>query len=167
MEKEKIYVFIDSQNLNISIKEQGWELDFSKFYIYLKDRFKISKAFIFIGFIKENVNLYEELNNVGYILVFKPTLKNRKNEIKGNVDADLVLKAMIELNNYDKAIIVSGDGDFYCLINYLYKSNKLLRLIIPNKYKYSFLLKEFLGVTIFLSDKKFKNTLNKLKKERH
>ena len=62
--------------------------------------------------------------------------------IKGNVDAELVLHSMIEYNNYDKAIIVSGDGDFHCLIEYLTKNDKLLKIIVPNK-KYSSLLRKF------------------------
>jgi len=33
------YAFIDSQNLNLSIREQGWVLDFKKFRIYLKDKY--------------------------------------------------------------------------------------------------------------------------------
>ncbi|MDO8559332.1 MAG: hypothetical protein Q7R84_03290 [bacterium] len=38
---ENRYVFIDSNNLNLAIKDCGWELDFRKFYIYLKK--KLSK----------------------------------------------------------------------------------------------------------------------------
>jgi uncharacterized LabA/DUF88 family protein len=48
---------------------------------------------------------------------------------------------MIEYNHYDKAIIVSGDGDFYCLVDYLNKQGKLLKLLVPNGEKYSKLLK--------------------------
>ncbi|HOC96570.1 MAG TPA: NYN domain-containing protein [bacterium] len=158
MEKEITYVFIDSQNLNMSIMEQGWELDFYKFYIYLKDRFKISKAFLFIGFIDQNISLYKQLSSIGYKLIFKLVINN-KDKVKGNVDAELVLQAMIEFNNYDKAIIVSGDGDFYCLIDYIEKNKKLLRLIIPNKYKYSSLLKSFYGQITFLNNMRHK--LNK------
>jgi hypothetical protein len=32
----KIYAFIDSQNVNLSIREQGWVLDFGKFKTYLR-----------------------------------------------------------------------------------------------------------------------------------
>jgi len=46
---------------------------------------------------------------------------------------------MIQFNTYNRAVIVSGDGDFYCLVDYLRKKNKLLKLMIPNKHKYSFL----------------------------
>jgi uncharacterized LabA/DUF88 family protein len=71
--------------------------------------------------------------------------------VKGNVDADLVLHAMIEKDNYDKALIISGDGDFHCLIEYLFDNDKLLGVIIPNKYSYSSLLKEFANKLLFLN----------------
>ncbi len=88
----KYYAFIDSQNLNLGVKSQGWFLDFSKFYVYLKDKFKIERAFLFIGYVEGNQPLYTFLQKVGYICVFKPTLvftKNKKYKIKGNVDAEL------------------------------------------------------------------------------
>ncbi|MDO8551210.1 MAG: NYN domain-containing protein [bacterium] len=60
----------------------------------------------------------------------------------GNVDAELVLHTMIEYKNYQKAIVVSGDGDFFCLVEYLASKNKLLLVLAPNKH-YSRLLKPF------------------------
>lgn len=74
--------------------------------------------------------------------------------IKGNVDAELVLHSMIELPNYDKAIIVAGDGDYCCLLDYLKKNNKLAKLAIPNKYSYSSLLKPYLPYAVYISDLK-------------
>ena len=151
-----VYAFIDSQNLNLGVKNDifrkgkkvyaGWRLDFKKFYIYLKDKYNVQKAYLFIGMKPGNESLYKFLQESGYILVFKPTLKIKKDgvdTVKGNVDAELVLHAMIEYPNYDKAIIVSGDGDFYCLIEYLEKQNKLARLLIPNRKAYSSLLWKF------------------------
>ncbi len=139
---ENNFTFIDSQNLNLGIRDQGWKLDFARFLIYLKDRFFVKKAFIFVGYIKENEKIYKILRDAGYTLIFKPTL-TKNGIVKGNVDAELVLHAMIEYQNYDKAIIVSGDGDFYCLVKYLEEKNKLKRLVVPNRDKYSILFEEF------------------------
>jgi len=141
--KQNNYAFIDSQNVNLAILDQGWKLDFYRFRIYLKDKYNITKAFLFIGYLPENQSLYSNLQNIGYTIIFKPVLNRHDGYIKGNVDAELVLYTMIEYSNYEKAIIVTGDGDFYCLINYLNKQNKLLRLLVPNVYQYSRLLKPF------------------------
>jgi uncharacterized LabA/DUF88 family protein len=149
---ETNYAFIDSQNLNLSIRDQGWVLDFSRFRRYLKDKYNISKVFLFIGYIPQNQTLYTKLQEDGYILVFKPTLTLPDGKVKGNIDAELVLHAMIELNSYDKALIVTGDGDFFCLVDYLKKQNKLLKLMIPNKRKYSSLFAKLMDYIVFMND---------------
>jgi uncharacterized LabA/DUF88 family protein len=142
--KNNNYAFIDSQNLNLAIRDQGWVLDFGRFRKYLSDKYGVVKAFLFIGYVPTNQNLYTILQEQGYILVFKPTLILKDGKVKGNVDAELVLHTMIEYPNYEKAVIVSGDGDFHCLIKYLKGRGKLRKLIIPNRNKFSSLLREFL-----------------------
>lgn len=137
------YAFIDSQNLNLSIREAGWKLDFARFRIWLKDKYRVSKAFLFIGYIEGNTDLYKSLQEMGYICIFKPTLVYKDGRTKGNCDAELVLQAMVEFRFYKKAVIVTGDGDFYCLVDYLIKQGKLCKLLIPNEGSYSALLKRF------------------------
>jgi uncharacterized LabA/DUF88 family protein len=134
------YAFIDSQNLNLAIQDQGWKLDFKKFRVYLREKHRVEKAFLFIGYVPTNQALYSELQEDGYFLVFKPTMVLPDGRVKGNVDAELVLHAMIRFPEYDAALIVTGDGDFYCLVEHLNKKEKLLKLLIPNKNKYSRLL---------------------------
>lgn len=140
------YAFIDSQNLYLGIQSEGWVLDYAKFRLYLKNKYKIEKAFIFIGKIDKNEDLYKSLQKSGYELIFKPTVRyfdNGKETSKGNVDAELVLhSAAIEYKNYSKAMIVSGDGDFACLVKFLIRKNKLLNILTPNR-KYSSLLRRY------------------------
>lgn len=146
------YAFIDSQNLNLSIRDQGWIIDFRKLRKYLQDKYSIVKAFLFIGFVPQNQDLYTQLQKCGYILVFKPTLTLASGKVKGNVDAELVLHAMIEYKNYDKTLIVTGDGDFYCLVDYLEKKNKLLKLMIPNRNKFSSLYRKKMTHIVFMNN---------------
>ncbi|MEK9147729.1 MAG: NYN domain-containing protein [Patescibacteria group bacterium] len=140
--KENNYAFIDSQNLNLGIKNLGWKLSFKKFRIYLKDKYKVSRAYLFIGYIPSNQSLYSSLQEIGYILIFKPTLPDERGDVKGNVDADLVLQAMIDYKKYNKAVIVTSDGDFYSLVKYLYKNKKLKFVISPYIKTCSILLKK-------------------------
>ncbi|MFH0948421.1 MAG: NYN domain-containing protein [Elusimicrobiota bacterium] len=127
-------------------------LDFKRFKKYLEDKYSITKAFLFIGYVPTNESLYTSLQKYGYILIFKPTLLLPDGKVKGNIDAELVLHAMIEYPNYDKAVIVTGDGDFHCLVEYLKKQDKLERLLIPNRNKYSFLLRKFRRDMAFIDD---------------
>jgi uncharacterized LabA/DUF88 family protein len=141
-----VYAFIDSQNLNLGVRSQGWKIDYRKLRLFLKNRYHVVKAHMFIGMMPENADLYNSLTQAGFKLIFKPTVKYLENGVtkrKGNVDAELVLYSAAKLfNEYDEAIIISGDGDFCCLYEYLAEFNKLKRIFTPNK-KYSKLLKPF------------------------
>jgi uncharacterized LabA/DUF88 family protein len=148
----KIYAFIDSQNLNLGVISLGWKLDFHRFRTFLREKYHVEKAFLFIGYIPQNQILYDHLLKAGYQVIFKPTVQGDKkgeNSIKGNVDAELVLHTMIEFPNYDKAIIVSGDGDFHCLVEYLVLAGKLLKIIVPNR-KYSSLLRKYSSYIVLI-----------------
>lgn len=159
------YAFIDSQNLNLGTQRMGWKLDWRKFRQYLADKHGVTKAYMFIGYMSENESLYEYMHELGFLVVLKPTVdvssqaaesektentskkvhddkEKEKPTVKGNVDAELVLYAMKELPNYEKAIIVSGDGDFFGLAEYLDEQGKLAHIIAPN-WQYSSLLKPF------------------------
>ncbi|MEK7208703.1 MAG: NYN domain-containing protein [Patescibacteria group bacterium] len=139
--QENNYAFIDNQNLNLNIRNQGWILDFARFRIYLKEKYSVNKAFLFIGYVEGNQKLYDFLIRKDFICVFKPTLEYKDGSTKGNCDAELVLQVMIEFLNYHKAVIVSGDGDFHCLVKYLLEKSKLKAILIPNRDKFSALLK--------------------------
>ena len=141
--KENNYAFIDSQNVNLAIRSLGWQLDWVRFRVYLREKYSVEKAFLFIGYVEGNNSLYIALQAAGFICIFKPTLEYKDGTTKGNCDAELVLHTMVEYANYDKAIIVTGDGDFYCLVKYLLEKEKLERVLIPNIKKYSALLKRF------------------------
>ena len=156
--KEIVYAFIDSQNLHLGTLNSGWKIDYRKFRNYLTTKYKVSQAYLFIGHVPSNAKLYEYLRRVGFVLIFKPVTKIRKGTTttyKGNVDAELVLHTMIQYPNYEKAIIVSGDGDFYCLAEYLDTNNKLYKILTPNE-KYSSLLRRFAKLIVplhLISDK--------------
>lgn len=158
-QKPNVYAFIDSQNLNLGTQKVGFKMDWRKFRKYLADKYNVTHAFMFIGYMAENESLYELMHELGFLVALKPTLEvtapvandggesnggkpEDKPVVKGNIDADLVLYAMKELPNYDKAIIVSGDGDFLSLIEYLDEQGKLLHVMTPN-WQYSSLLKQF------------------------
>ncbi len=157
--KPNNYAFIDSQNLNLGVQKIGWKMDWHKFRIWLAEKYGVTKAFMFIGYMPDNESLYEQMHDHGFLVVLKPTLEiknvqsseeasaddkqpEEKHLVKGNIDADLVLHAMKELPNYDKAVIVSGDGDFFGLVEYLIEQKKLLKLLAPNR-RFSTLLKGF------------------------
>ncbi len=125
------YAFIDTQNLHRGIRFLGWHIDWARFRTYLKDKYCVNKAFLFIGYMPEKARLYEKLKKAGYELVFKPVIYDTEGKAKGNCDADLVLHTITEAKKYDKAVIVTSDGDFYSLVRYLYENKKLEMVLSP------------------------------------
>lgn len=144
--------FIDNQNLNLGVQKLGWKMDWRKFRKFLKDEYDVTDAYMFIGHMPEHEDMYLQLHDAGYLIVLKPTFDMSKPQkvevekkedpekpedkkpVKGNVDAELVLWAVKEMKNYQKAVIVSGDGDFYSLVEYLQAEKKLLHLLAPNSH---------------------------------
>ena len=144
-QKKRVYAFIDSQNLNMGTQKFGWKMDWQKFRKFLTSEYGVSKAFMFIGYVPEFNEMYEFLHEVGYAIVLKPTFdisrprpeasgesEEDKKPVKGNTDADMVLWVMKEWQNYDQAVIVSGDGDFYSLVEYLDQKSRLAKILAPN-----------------------------------
>lgn len=136
------YAFIDGQNLYLGTKESNIPLDYKKFRIYLKEKYKVEKAYLFIGYLSENKELYNFLKKQGYILKFKPVLLARNGQSqKGDIDADMAFNVMKYYAEYDRAVLITSDGDFDTLTSYLRKKNKLEAVLSPNKEKCSSLLK--------------------------
>ena len=136
------YAFIDSQNLNLGIQRLGWKLDWTKFHSLLTERHRVSVAYLFVGYLPKYGGMYESLRRSGFTLIFKEIIEREDEKPKGNVDAELVLQAMIDFATYDKAIIVTSDGDFACLVRHLNENGKLERVLSPNRAKCSVLLKK-------------------------
>lgn len=151
--KPTVYAFIDSQNLNLGVQKYGWKMDWRKFRAYLASEHNVTNAYMFIGYVPEFEPLYDQMHDSGYMVVLKPTFditrpqeepqadadakpeqQEEKKPIKGNIDADLVLWAMKEIHNYDKAIIVSDDGDFFSLVEYLDGQGKFGKLLTPTQH---------------------------------
>ena len=166
MTKNENYAFIDGNNLYLGVKTQKIKLDYGKLRKYLRNKFNVKRAFLFIGYDAKNVELYNDLQKYGYTLVFKPTViytdEKGTRSMKGNVDAELVLyAAAVEYKNYDRAVIISSDGDFTCLIRFLLDKKKLAKIITPTSL-YSKLLRPFGAYILPIKD--IKDKISKEKK---
>jgi len=136
------YAFIDSQNVNLGVRSLGWSLDWRRFRLYLRQRYGVARAYLFLGFVPKNQPLYESLQRDGYELIFKPVTYAPGGKAKGNVDAELVLQACaIDYEDYDRAVIVTSDGDFACLVHYLCGRGKLRVVLSPSRDNCSVLLR--------------------------
>lgn len=125
------YAFIDGQNLFQSI---SWSIDYTKFRVYLKDKYKITKAYYFLGFQEKENILYEKLQEAWFILVFNLKGENLQSHKKGNVDTNIVFHIMKKLIEWtmDGALLVSWDGDYKMVVDYLIERDKLIKVLSPN-----------------------------------
>ena len=147
MKDIKNFAFIDGQNLHLGTQECGWTVDYKKLRTYLKDKYHVVEAHYFLGFVSDNEqDLYTNLQKAGFILDFREHSKALRGKKKGNVDCDIVfsvMKKLVEKENFDKVIIVSGDGDYIKLVDYLIKKEKFEKILFPNEKFASSLYKKF------------------------
>lgn len=149
--------YIDNTNLYRGCGAEGFTVDYTKLHTYLRERLSVGTAYIFIGYVPGNEERYRKFQEQGYTLIFKPTLPDRNGKIKGNCDAELVLQAARDCyeSNFEKVILVSSDGDFGCLIQFLQEKNKLELVLSPrNKNKCSSLIKRLAPKITFLPEVK-------------
>ncbi len=161
MIKKESKVYIDAANLYSSVYFIDWDLDYKKFFQWLSEEFGTKEIYLFIGYVEKNKSLYTSLENIGYKLLFKETLK-LKGEIKGNCDAEIVLKSVVDIleNSFKNFILVSSDGDFACLLRFAIGHKKNIRVVSPSR-KLSYLIRKLNIPITYLDDIK-----NLIKKEK-
>jgi len=149
----KTNIYIDGNNLYRGAKELGHEIDYKKFYGWLRQKYDTTNVYLFIGLVPARTKFYEHLQECGFILVFKQTV-SVGGVVKGNCDAELVLKTVSDFYTkaFNRCILVSGDGDFGCLVEFLQNNSVLDRVISPNENKCSILLRNKNIEITFLND---------------
>ncbi|MFZ2522355.1 MAG: NYN domain-containing protein [Minisyncoccia bacterium] len=94
------------------------------------------------------VRFYLKLEKFGYKLILKPvkTYDDREgNPIrKANCDVDMTLMLATEKDNFDRAIILSGDGDFLPVMKYLKRCKKEV-LVLARGRRTAKEIKQFVG----------------------
>jgi uncharacterized LabA/DUF88 family protein len=150
-------------------REPVWSINLHKFRIYLREKYSVKKAYYYLGYVQNNNNfelLYEEIQSAGFILVFREHNSNMKGMKKGNVDADIIFSIMRRLyakELFNKIVLVSGDGDYKMLVDFLIQENKFEKLLFP-KQKYASSLYKSITRKYF-ADLSNPAVINKIKKK--
>jgi len=115
----------------------SWNMDYKKFRIYLKDKYKIEKAYYFLWFKEKENWLYENLQEAWFILIFNLKPEHLKSEKKWNIDVNLTFHAMKKLvdekDDFDNIVLISWDWDYKAVVDYFIEKKKFLKVIVPNK----------------------------------
>lgn len=126
--------YIDGANLDKGIKALGWKLDYARFRVWLRDKYGVGRAYLFIGLIPRYRELYKYLQEAGFTLVFKEVVYDGDGKPKGNCDADLVTQALRD--SYEgvtiAAVLVTSDGDYAPLVKLLQERGHLTAILAPS-----------------------------------
>ena len=152
MEKEnknRNIAFIDGQNLYMGTAKREvdpWKIDLARFRIYLEQKYNVVKAYYFLGYVQEtNQEMYEEIQNAGFVLIFRehnPAMIGKK---KGNVDSDIIfhiMKKIYKKEDFEKIILVSGDGDYKLVVDFLIEEGRFAKILFPDRSRASSLYKK-------------------------
>jgi uncharacterized LabA/DUF88 family protein len=151
----KTNVYIDGANLHKAIQSLGWDMDYRRFFVWLKDKYRIQYVYLFIGLIPKNKQLYTYLGECGYALVYKEVTYGDSGTVKGNCDADIVLKMITDFyeQRYDRAVLVSSDGDYASTVQFLKEKGVFRTLISPGS-RCSILLRRLNVPIVYLHTQK-------------
>lgn len=163
--------FIDWQNLHLGTSTEWWNIDPFKLKVYLKDKYKVSRAYYFLWYVKDENNwLYTMLQEAGFIVVFKKQMIEMMTNKKWNIDSDMIFHVMEKLleewDKFNKIVLVSWDWDFKILVDYLIKKDRLEKILFPNK-KYASSMYRGLQNNIFDYFKNFRTKVEYIRKNRH
>jgi len=148
MKSPQNIAYIDGQNLFMGTtkSQDSWKINLAKFRIYLEQKYEVKKAYYYLGFVQEkHQDIYEEIQLAGFILVFRqhnPAMLGKK---KGNVDSDIILDSMIRMykkEDFEKIVLVSGDGDYKGLVDFLIKEDKFGKILFPDQKESIFSIQE-------------------------
>lgn len=141
------HAFIDGQNLYMNTKSNNWTVDLKKFRVYLREQYQVEEAYYFLGAVDNtNQEMYELIQKAGFILVFREHSQSMIGKKKGNVDTDIVFTVMAKIadrEKFDRVVLVSGDGDYFKMVNYLVKKERFCKLLSPNRHSTSSLYRTF------------------------
>lgn len=137
----KNIAYIDGQNLYMGTSKSSpvWTVNLARFRKYLSSKYGVEDAYYYLGYVQEGMNiekLYESIQKAGFILVFREHNSAMLGKKKGNVDADIIFSIMKRLylkEKFNKIVLVSGDGDYKMLVDFLIEQNKFEKILFPNR----------------------------------
>lgn len=127
--------YIDGANLHNGVRRLGWDFDYARFRVWLREKYGVEQAYLFLGLMPKYKDLYTRLQEQGYTLVFREVVYDGNGKAKGNCDADLVVAAMRDVfeDKFDSVVLVSSDGDYAPLVKFLLDKGKMGWIISPYK----------------------------------
>lgn len=144
--KKKAGVYIDGSNIYHDGMKAGWQVDYYKLKQFIKRKYEIItiKYYNSIGYEKDRAGKYlkdrggkhiisqatqkfeNALQKMGYEVISKPLkfIKGKESIASNKLDGDLMIDALLEHQQWDELILLSGDSDFERLVKEISKMEK-------------------------------------------
>lgn len=162
--------YIDGQNLHLGTtkRDPEWTVDLARLRVFLKEKYHVKKAYYYLGYVQDGTSyqkLYDDVQDAGFHLVFREHNSAMKGTKKGNVDADIIFSIMKRLylkEDFNKVVLVSGDGDYKQLVDFLIEEDRFEKILFP-KQRYASSLYKVITRKYF-ADLSNPGTLKKIKR---
>lgn len=174
------YAFIDGANLHLTYDNDDfdWKVDYRKLLSHLRKKLGVLVAYYFIGNTSGNAIVRQSLESYGYTIKLKEPspyktdeqycphcgklVVSSKTKYKADVDSFMTLTVISNLHIFDKAVLITSDGDFDELVKMLLRQDKLRMVFAPCRDGCSKLLRKVAVDKIaFIDD--FRDGLEKIK----
>lgn len=119
-------IFIDAANLEFSARDLNLQLDYIKFYRFLTQGIAQPRVFFYTGKRpgdSRQRQFLDWLTQIGYQVITKKLVRMPDGTEKANLDVNLALDMYRLANTIDRAVLVSGDGDFTPAVRLLQQQN--------------------------------------------
>jgi uncharacterized LabA/DUF88 family protein len=162
----RVYIFIDVENVFYCQRTLGWKISYERLIAYLKRECgEDVKVFAYSGKDEHNTRQLKFLDMLeinGYIVRTKVVKKIKSREgsykWKANLDIELAFEMVDTMNNYDTAVLLSGDSDFATPIDRIKHHGK--RIIVASTRGH--VARELLERAKFLDLRKLKDEIKQL-----
>lgn len=168
----KNIAYIDGQNLHLgtTTAETPWRVDLARLRVYLTQKYEVDRAYYYLGYVQDGNEfqiLYEAIQSAGFILIFREHNSTMIGKKKGNVDSDIIFSIMKRLyknEDFNKIVLVSGDGDYKSLVDFLIEEKRFLKILFPDRRRSSSLYKKI--TREYLDDLSRADIRNKIEKKK-
>ncbi len=120
----RVAVFLDGSNFFYMQKDAlRWFIDPKKLLNWLSQYGEITDANYYTTVDNQNegqLMYLRALNHMGFRVETKPIDQfNEEDGFDGSVDLDMLIDMLVQIDNYDMAVIISGDADFARIVEVL------------------------------------------------
>jgi|UniRef100_A0A7C3UP33 uncharacterized LabA/DUF88 family protein len=131
-----IGVFLDIQNIQETFERQGKEVRYDALQRNIIVRLKRDpREYKFVAFVpfkrddERRQRLIDALSFMNYRVVSKMVRERLDGSFKANMDIEITLEILSMSPGLDEVVLVTGDGDFVALVDYLSRQGKRITVI--------------------------------------